>query len=88
MFFDVLHQLAGVFAHPEEVGFFLGFGDLAPAVGAFAIHQLAVGPERLARRAVFALIGALVDIALLVQLAEDGLYFLQCMGSVVRTNLS
>ena len=66
-----LQQAVGVLAGLEEVGFLVGIVDLAAAVRAFAVHQLAIGPEALAGLAVVADILALVDIALLVQLGED-----------------
>ena len=61
----------GVLAQAEEIGLLLGVHDLPAAVGALAVHQLALGPEALAGLAVFALIGALIDIALFVHLTED-----------------
>ena len=66
-----LEQAVGVLAGAEEVGFLVGVVDLAAAVGALAVHQLAVGPEALAGLAVVAHILALVDVALLVQLGKD-----------------
>ena len=66
-----LEQAVGVLAGAEEVGFLVGVVDLAAAVGALAVHQLAVGPEALAGFAVVAHILALIDVALLVQLGED-----------------
>ena len=62
-----------VLAQTEEVGFLLGVLDLAAAVGAAAVYELALGPEALARRAVHAGILALVDIAVVVHLAENAL---------------
>ena len=55
----------------EKVSFLLCVGNFAPAVGALAIDQLAVRPERFARRAVFALIGTFVNIAFIVQVLKD-----------------
>ena len=69
---QVLHAV-GVLAQTEEVGLLLGVVNLAAAVGALAVNQLALRPEALAGGAVLALIGALVDIALFVHLAENGL---------------
>ena len=63
----------GILAQTEEVGFLLGVLDLAAAVGAAAVYELALGPEALARRAVHAGILALVDIAVVVHLAENTL---------------
>ena len=66
-----LQQAVGVLAGLEEVGFLVGVVHLAAAVGALAVHQLAVGPEALAGLAVVADVLALVDVALLVELGED-----------------
>ena len=66
-----LEQTVGVLAGLEEVGLLVGLVDLAAALGALAVHQLAVGPEALAGLAVVADVLALVDVALLVQLGEN-----------------
>ena len=66
-----LQQAVGVLAGLEEVGFLVGIVDLAAAVRALAVHQLAVGPEALAGLAVVADVLALVDVTLLIQLGED-----------------
>ena len=70
---QVLH-LIGVLAQTEEVGLLLGIVYLAAAVGALAVHQLALRPEALAGGAVLALIGALIDIAVVIHLLEDALH--------------
>ena len=57
---------AGVLGGAEEIGLLLRVGDLPAAVGALAVHELAVGPEALAGLAVLALIDALVDVAVIV----------------------
>ena len=72
----MLHQTVRIFLHPEEVRFFLGFLHRSAAVRAAAVDQLALGPERFARRAVHAFIRSLVDIPLLIQPAEDLLHLL------------
>ena len=69
---QILHGF-GVFGETEEIGLFLRVADFAAAVGAFAVHQLALGPETLAGCAVLALVGAFIDIALLIHLPEDPL---------------
>ena len=74
MLLDVLHQAVGVLAHAEEVCFLLGVYARTAAVRAAAVLQLALGPEGLARLAVFTLVRALVNIALIVQLFEDLLH--------------
>ena len=70
---QVLHPV-GVLAQPEEIGLLLGIVYLAAAVGALAVHQLALGPEALAGGAVLALIGALIDVAVVIHLLEDLLH--------------
>ena len=62
-----------VFGQAEEIGFLLRVVNLAAAVRAFAVLQLRFGPEALARRAVFALVRALIDVALVIHLLEDAL---------------
>ena len=64
-------DLAGVLGQAEEVGLLLCVLNLPAAVGALAVHQLALRPEGLAGLAVLALIGALVDVALVVHGLED-----------------
>ena len=54
--------------------------DLASAVGALAVLQLALRPEALAGSAVFALVLSLVDIAIVVELAE---HRLNCLYVIV-----
>ena len=66
-----LQQAVGILAGLEEIGFLVGIVDLTAAVGALAVHELAVGPEALAGLAVVADVLALVDVALLIQLGED-----------------
>ena len=72
----ILKQPVGVLAGLEEVGFLLGLVDRAAAVGAAAVLELGLGPETLAGLAVHALVGALVDVALVVQGGEDLLHAL------------
>ena len=69
---QIAHGL-GIFRETEEIGLLLGGLDLAAAVGALAVLQLALRPERLARRAVHAGVFALVDVAVLIHLLEDAL---------------
>ena len=66
-----LQQAVGILAGLEEVGFLVCVVHFAAAVGALAVHQLAVGPEALAGLAVVADVLALVDVALLIQLGEN-----------------
>jgi len=66
-----LAHAGGVLGEAEEIGLLLRVVDLAAAVGALAVLELALGPERLAGRAVLALVGALVDVAVLIHLFKD-----------------
>ena len=70
---QMLH-LVGVLAQTEEIGLLLGVVDFTAAVGALAVHQLAFRPEGLARGAVLALIGALVNVTVFIHLLEDLLH--------------
>ena len=70
---QMLH-LVGVLAQTEEIGLLLGIVNLTAAVGALAVHQLAFRPEGLARGAVLALIGALVNVTVFIHLLEDLLH--------------
>ena len=57
---------------------------LAAAVGAFAVYQLALCPEAFAGGAVFALVFALIDIAIFIHLPEDlldGLHMIIVRGT-------
>ena len=67
---QVLHAV-GVLTELEEVGLLLGVLHVASAVGALAVDKLALRPEALAGLAVLALVGALVDVAVVVHLLED-----------------
>ena len=69
-----MNERVRVLSHLEEVRLFFGAFDFAAAVGAFAVYKLALRPEALARGAVPALVLALVDIALLIELLEDLLH--------------
>ncbi len=65
-------QAVGVFPHLEEVGLLLGGMDLAAADRALVlVHDLGGRIESLALLAVEALIVALVDVALVIELLED-----------------
>ena len=68
---DVLDQAVGVLTHLEEVRLLLRRLHGAAAVGALAVDKLGLGEERLARRAVHALVVTFVDVALLVELFKD-----------------
>ena len=58
----------------EEICFFLCVYNLAAAVRALAVYQLCLGPERLTRLAVLALVHRLVNIALILQALKNLLY--------------
>ena len=67
---QLAHRL-GIFRQSEEIGLLLSGLACAAAVGAFTVLELTLRPEGLARRAVHALIGALVNIAVFVHFLED-----------------
>ena len=69
---ELLHGF-GILGKTEEIGLLLGVMDGAAAVRAAAVYKLALGPEALAGGAVLALVGALVDVAVVVHLLEDAL---------------
>ena len=88
VFFDVLDETVGIFAHFEEIRLLAGGLDLSAAIGALAVDELALRPERFARRAIHALVRALIDVALFVKLAENFLYFpdmvlIRCADEIV-----
>ena len=61
----------GILGGAEEVRLLLRVHHLPAAVGALAVHQLGFRPEGLAGLAVLALVGALVDVPVVVHLLED-----------------
>ena len=69
--FQQVPDFVRVLAQAEEIGLLLRVLDGAAAVGAAAVLKLALRPEGLAGGAVFALVGPLVDIAVVVHFAED-----------------
>lgn len=71
MALDIFDEFGRVLAHFEEIRLFLGGLDFAPAVGALAVYELRGRPERLAGRTVQPFVFALINIALIVELAED-----------------
>ena len=87
----MLHAV-GVLGKLEEVGLFLGVLDLTAAVGALAVNELALRPEALAGLAVLALVGALVDVAVVVHLLEDlldglDMVVIRCADEAVVRNI-
>ncbi len=71
--FQQIPHPVGILRKPEEIGFLFRVLHLPAAVRALAVHQLALRPEGLAGLAVLALIGALVDVAVVVHLPENSL---------------
>jgi len=69
--FQKILNAVGVLGETEEVCFLLGVLNLTAAVGALAVHKLALGPEALAGLAVFAGVLALIYIAVFIHLLED-----------------
>jgi hypothetical protein len=72
--FDMLQQAFGILAQPEEVAFFLDQLYRSLAVWAVTFFQSALHPECLAGSTVPALIGALVNISLIVDFLKYRLY--------------
>ena len=81
MFFVILQQSVGVFAHAEEIRFLFGRFDFPAAIGAFAVDKLRGGPKRFAGGAVHAFVRPFINISLFVQLFEDLLAFVVFVGS-------
>ena len=81
----MLDQLVRIFAHLEEIGFFLSRFHFSAAIRALAVHQLGFCPERFTRCAVHAFVIAFVNISLVIQLPEDLLY-LSLMIVIRRTD--
>ena len=75
MGFDVVDQPVLVFAHTEEIAFLLhgfhGAAAVRAALDAVLFHHLGGGPEGFAGGAVHAFVSALVDVALLIERAEN-----------------
>ena len=67
----IVHKLRAVFGEAEEIGLLLSPLDLASAVGALVIDELALSPEALAGGAVPALVLGFVYIVLLYEAVED-----------------
>src|SRR5699024_2594846 len=74
MLIDILDQTVRIFAHLEEVCLFLCRLARTTAVRTFAIHELGLCEERLARGTVHSLIISLVDVPLVIELLKDLLY--------------
>ena len=73
---DMRQQPLLVFAHPEEVGFFLELFGGAVAIGAFEVDELGFGPESLAGGAVPVFILTQVNVPFLKDLGEETGYSL------------
>ena len=71
---DVIDQLRRVLTGAQEIRLLAGGMHFASAVGTFSVLELGLGPERLARRTVHSVVLALVDVALVVQSAENLLH--------------
>ena len=76
MFIDMPDQPVRILAHLKKVSLFLRGLHLASAVGALSVHQLGLGPEGFAGRAVQSFVIAFVNIALVIQLFENLLHLL------------
>ena len=73
---DMIYQAVRILAHTEEIRLFLRRLHLTAAVRTLTIHQLGRSPEGFAGSTVQSLIGALVNIALVIELLENLLYLL------------
>ena len=73
---DVIDQLRRILAHAEEIRRLMRLCHRPSAVRTPPVLQLTLCPEGLAGRAVPALVGAEVDIALVIHFFEDLLYLL------------
>ena len=71
---DIIDESLRIFAHTEEICLFLRRLYRTSAVRAFAVYDLGLGPEGLARGTVKSLVAALVNIALIIELLENLLY--------------
>ena len=71
---NIVEQPIGIFAHTEEICLFFCILNLMAAVRAFAILELTFSPETFTGSAVLALIGSLVDVALIIEPLEDLLH--------------
>ena len=69
--FQKVPDPVGILGQTEEVGLLLRVLHIPTAVGAFAVHQLALRPKAFAGLAVFAHIFPLVNIALIVHGFKD-----------------
>jgi hypothetical protein len=76
MLFDVLEETRSILAQTEKVALFLYELNGALAVGAVPIFEAFFYPEGLTWRTIPALIGALIDITLIVNRLENSLYCL------------
>ena len=74
MCIDMFNQTVCIFAHFKEICLLLRRLYLTSAIRAFAVYELRLRPEGLARRTVQSLVRALVNIPLLIQLFENLLY--------------
>ena len=74
---DIVHESVRVFAHPEEVRLFLFFMHRAAADRAFVpVNQLRLCIERLALGTVHAVVRAEINVALIIEPAENLLHLL------------
>ena len=82
---DMRNQFIRIFAHFKEISFLFRRSDFPSAIRAFPVYKLRFRPERFTGRTVKPLIGALINISLLIQLLENFLHLL-FMITVGRTN--
>ena len=82
MLVNILEHAVRIFAHFEEITFFLHLLYRAATVGAVAVHQLMLGPEGFAGHAVPAFIVFLVNVTFIVNLLHHSLhhFFVALLG--------
>ena len=82
MLVNILEHAVRVFAHFEEITFFLHLLYRAAAVRAVAVHQLMLGPEGFAGHAVPAFVILFINIPLIVDLLHHSLhhFFVALLG--------
>ena len=80
MLFNMLHQAVCILAHFKEISFLFRIHNRAATVRTAAVHKLRFRPEGLTGRAVFALVAAFINVALLIQALENLLHLFHMHG--------
>ena len=74
MILNICKKQVGIFAHAEKVCFFFRILNFPSTIRAFPILKLAFGPKALTGGAIFTVVGALVNIPLIIEPLKDFLY--------------